>query len=284
MSNAIEVRGLCKTYRDFELDHLDLTVPTGCIVGLVGENGAGKTTTLKAILNTIHPDNGTIQVLGSSSSDPAVHSRIGVVFEDSFFYETLTPAEVGRILAGMQPKWDMNEYTRLIERFHLPAKKPIKEMSRGMRMKFRLAAALGHHPDLLILDEPSSGLDPVMRGEFLDLLQQFILDGQHSVLFSSHITSDIEKVADIVAYLHQGRLVFQLEKDELLERYGLLRCAAAQMDTLPSELIVTRRQSSFSCEALVQFPDKVRKLLPNAVIDRVSIDEIMQFISGRDEQ
>lgn len=282
MDHLIEVRGLCKEYRNFTLSQVDLTVPAGCIVGLVGENGAGKTTTLKAIMNAIPLDSGTVQVLGSSCADPAVRSRIGVVFEDAFFYETLTPLQVARVLAKVQPNWDMDEYSRLLNAFSLSSKQPIKDMSRGMRMKLQLAAALGHHPQLLILDEPTGGLDPVMRGEFLSFLQQFILDGEHSVLFSSHITEDIEKVSDWVAYLHSGRLVFQLETDTLSERYGILRCSAAQLDKLPAEWIQGRRTTSVSCEALVLEPARVRELMPDAVLDRARIDDIMQFTSGRD--
>lgn len=282
MNNLIEVRGLCKTYRNFALSQVDLTVPCGCIVGLVGENGAGKTTTLKAIMNAIHPDSGIIQVLGKSCADPHVRSRIGVVFEDTFFYETLTPMHLNRILCKIHPNWDANEYFDLLKKFQLPSEKPIKDMSRGMRMKLRLAAALGHHPQLLILDEPTAGLDPVGRSEFLDFLQQFILDGTHSVLFSSHITSDIEKVADWVAYLHNGRLIFQLEKDTLLEHYGILRCSHAQMDTLPEHLIQGHRTTAFCCEALVLEPARVKQLLPDSVVDAAKIDDIMRFTSRRD--
>lgn len=282
MSNAIEIRGLCKHYTDFTLEQLDLTVPYGSIVGLVGENGAGKTTTLKALLGAIRPDSGTIQLLDGHASDTKVRSRIGLVFEDSFFYETCTPEQVGKVLAKIHSHWDAQHYSSLLQHFELSPKKAIKDMSRGMRMKARLAAAMGHNPQLLILDEPTSGLDPVARQEFLEILQDFILDGQNSVLMSSHITSDLEKVADEIAYLHKGRLEFQMEKDALLEHFRILRCSAAQMDTLPPELILHRQQSAYSCAALVQDPKRVKALLPHAVLDGAGIDEIMQFYSGRD--
>lgn len=283
VSYAIEVRGLAKHYQDFTLGPLDLTVPNGSIVGLVGENGAGKTTTLKSILNAIRPDGGSIRVLGGSGADKAVRARLGVVFEDAFFYETCTPAEVGKALGRIQPGWDAGEYSRLLREFELPEKKLIKDMSRGMRMKFRLAAALAHRPDLLILDEATSGLDPVVRGEVLELLQAHVLSENHSVLLSSHITADLEKIADSIAYIHKGRLLFQMDKDALLESYGILRCPAANMDALPPELVVHRRAGGFGGEALVREAEKVRRLLPNAVVDRASIDEIMQFYTAKDK-
>lgn len=280
---AIAVRGLQKRYPDFTLGPLDLTVPRGSIVGLVGENGAGKTTTLKAILGAVRADAGSIRLLGSDSADKAVRAKIGVVFEDAFFYETCTPAEVGRSLGRIQPGWDGDEYARLLRGFELPEKKLIKDMSRGMRMKFRLAAALAHRPELLILDEATSGLDPVVRGELLDLLQTYVLDENHSVLLSSHITGDLEKIADEIAYIHKGTLLFQQNKDQLLESYGILRCGAAGMEALPPELLVYRRSGAFGCEALVREAGKVRRLLPDAVVDRASIDEIMQFYTARDK-
>lgn len=280
---AIEARGLQKRYPDFTLGPIDLTVSRGSIVGLVGENGAGKTTTLKAILGALHPDAGSIRLLGGGSTDRAVKARIGVVFEDAFFYETCTPAEVGRALSHIQPGWDGAEYARLLRGFELPEKKLIKDMSRGMRMKFRLAAALAHRPELLILDEATSGLDPVVRGELLDLLQTYVLNENHSVLLSSHITGDLEKIADEIAYIHKGVLLFQQNKDELLESYGILRCGAAGLDALPPELLICRRSGAFGSEALVQKPEQVRRLLPDAVVDRASIDEIMQFYTARDK-
>lgn len=280
---AIEVRGLTKRYKDFTLGPLDLTVPGGSIVGLVGENGAGKTTTLKSILNAIRPDSGSIRVLGGSSADKAVRAKLGVVFEDAFFYETCTPAEVGRALAHLQPGWDGGEYARLLREFELPEKKLIKDMSRGMRMKFRLAAALAHGPELLILDEATSGLDPVVRSEVLELLQTHVLSENHSVLLSSHITTDLEKIADEIAYIHKGKLLFQMNKDALLESYGILRCGAAEMDALPAGLLVHRHAGAFGCEALVREAGKVRRLLPDAIVDRASIDEIMQFYTAKDK-
>lgn len=284
MENAICIRGLCKHYEDFSLENLDLTVPTGTIVGFVGENGAGKTTTLKAIFGAIRTDGGSIEVLGCTDPDRLDKSQIGVVMEDSFFYETLTPRQVNSIMKSLQPGWDSAEFARLLHDYQLPEKKLIKDMSKGMRMKFRLATALAHKPKLLILDEATSGLDPVVRGEVLDYLRDYIQDENHSVLMSSHITSDLEKVADSIAYLHKGRLLFQMERDELLEKYGVLRCSPEQLEALDNRLKVATRKTGFTCETLVNDAVAARRALPDAVIDRASIEDIMQFYTGRDAQ
>lgn len=284
MENAICIRGLCKHYEDFSLENLDLTVPTGTIVGFVGENGAGKTTTLKAIFGAIRTDGGSIEVLGCADPDRLDKSQIGVVMEDSFFYETLTPRQVNSIMKSLQPGWDSAEFARLLRDYQLPEKKLIKDMSKGMRMKFRLATALAHKPKLLILDEATSGLDPVVRGEVLDYLRDYIQDENHSVLMSSHITSDLEKVADSIAYLHKGRLLFQMDRDELLEQYGVLRCSPEQLEVLDSRLKVATRKTGFTCETLVSDAAAARRALPDAVIDRASIEDIMQFYTGRDAQ
>lgn len=284
MENAICIRGLCKHYEDFSLENLNLTVPTGTIVGFVGENGAGKTTTLKAIFGAIRTDRGSIEVLGCTDPDRLDKSQIGVVMEDSFFYETLTPRQVNSIMKSLQPGWDSAEFARLLHDYQLPEKKLIKDMSKGMRMKFRLATALAHKPKLLILDEATSGLDPVVRGEVLDYLRDYIQDENHSVLMSSHITSDLEKVADSIAYLHKGRLLFQMDRDELLEKYGVLRCSPEQLEVLDNRLKVATRKTGFTCETLVNDAAAARRALPDAVIDRASIEDIMQFYTGRDAQ
>lgn len=284
MEYAIQVSGLCKRYKDFSLQDVALNVPTGSIVGFVGENGAGKTTTLKAILGAIRTDGGQVEVLGGSAADAAVRAQIGVVFEDAFFYETMTPIQVGKSLVGMQPGFDSLYYKELLRRFDLPEKKVIKDMSRGMRMKLRLAAALAHRPKLLILDEATSGLDPVMRGEILDMLREFILDDAHSVLISSHITSDLEKIADSIVYIQHGRILFQMEKDRLLEQYGVVRCSADQLSRLPSGLVVAKRQGAFALEALVKDRAEAMHWLPGAVVDKASIEDIMQFYAGRENR
>lgn len=284
MDNAIRVQGLCKHYPDFSLENVSFTVPTGTIVGFIGENGAGKTTTLKALLGAIHIDSGTIEILGCKNPEQVDKSQIGVVFEDSFFPETLTPHQINKIMMHIQPHWSSDTFFSLIKKFQLPEKKPTKDMSKGMRMKFRLAAALAHNPKLLILDEATSGLDPVVRSEVLDYLREYIQDESHSVLISSHITSDLEKIADSIVYLHNGKLVFQMQKDDLLEHYGILKCPKEQLSQIPAELCVFTHHSAFTCETLVSDAQTVQHLLPNAIMDRASIDDIMQFFTRRDAQ
>ena len=284
MENLIEIQGLCKHYKDFTLDHIDLTVPEGQIVGLIGENGAGKTTTLKAVLGVIRPDGGTIRLLGGDPGDPAIRSQVGVVFEDSYFYGGLCARQIDRIMAGIHATWDSALFHGYCRRFDLEEGKPVKDFSRGMRMKMSLATALAHRPKLLVMDEATSGLDPVIRGEMLDLFLEFIQDEGHGVLMSSHITADLERIADQIAYIHKGKLLFQQDKDLLLEDMAILRCSAGEIDSLPKNLVVARRGGAYGSAALVRHPQNVRRLLPSAVLDRADIDEIMQFISGGDKQ
>ena len=284
MENLIEIQGLCKHYKDFTLDHIDLTVPEGQIVGLIGENGAGKTTTLKALLGVIRPDGGTIRLLGGDPGDPAIRSQVGVVFEDSYFYGGLCARQIERIMAGIHATWDSALFHGYCRRFDLEEGKPVKDFSRGMRMKMSLATALAHRPKLLVMDEATSGLDPVVRGEMLDLFLEFIQDEGHGVLMSSHITADLERIADQIAYIHKGKLLFQQDKDLLLEDMAVLRCSAREIDTLPKNLVVARQGGAYGAAALVRHPQNVRRLLPSAVLDRADIDEIMQFISGGDKQ
>ena len=286
MENAIEVRGLCKAFakKDFSLQDLDLTVPKGSIVGLIGENGAGKTTTLKCILGILRKDAGEIDLLGGTPG-PAVIAQVGTVFEDAYFPASLTTRQIARILRGMyRADWDQALFETLCRRFDLTEGKMVKDFSRGMRMKLSLATALAHHPRLLILDEATSGLDPVVRGEILDLFLEFIQDEDHSILLSSHITSDLEQVADSIAYLHHGKLLFHEDKDALLQEYGLLRCSRSQLEKLPAGTVVHTREGAFGCESLVKGRTEVQQLLPEAVCDPAAIDDIMRFYSGRDAQ
>ncbi len=284
MEYSIQVHGLCKNYKDFSLQNVTLNVPTGSIVGFVGENGAGKTTTLKAILGAIRIDGGEVEVLGGTAQDKAVRAQIGIVFEDAFFYETMTPVQVGKSLAGMRPGFDKQHYAELLARFDLPPKKIIKDMSRGMRMKLRLAAALAPRPRLLILDEATSGLDPVMRGEILDMLRDYIQDEAHSVLISSHITSDLEKIADSIVYIQHGKVLFQMDKDRLLEQYGVVRCSPDELSRLPAGLVVAQRKGAFALEALVKDRAEAGLWLRSAVVDKASIEDIMQFYAGRENR
>ena len=232
MKEAVVLHGVQKQYRDFKLGPLDLTVPAGTIVGLVGENGAGKTTTLRLLCGVSRPDAGQVTLLGGQPTDAAQRRRIGVVFEDAYFYGTLTARQIGKSMAGIfGEQWDAARFD-------------------GM----------------------------------LDLFLEYIQDERHSILMSSHITSDLEQVADSIAYLHHGQLLFHEDKDTLLQEYGLLRCARHDLETLPPDCVVFVREGTFGCEALVKQRETVRHLLPGAVCDPAGIDDIMRYYSGRDAQ
>ena len=285
MTNSIEIRGLCKSYGDFALQDVNLTLPGGTIMGLIGENGAGKTTTIKCILNLVRRDAGEITLMGHDNlrEEKLAKEDIGVVLDECFFHDTLRPRDVGRILAPMFRDWDGGLFQDYLDKFQLPEGKLIKEFSRGMKMKLSLAAALAHRPKLLILDEATAGLDPVVRDEILEEFLAFVCDEDHAILLSSHITGDLEKVADYITYLHQGEVVLSGAKDDILERYGRVGCTAGQLAALPREELVRVRRGQFGCEALVADRAAFRRRHPELPVDRVTLDDIMVFV-GRGEQ
>ena len=285
LTTAAALRGATKHYKTFTLGPVDLAVPAGSILGLIGENGAGKTTALKLLCGAIRPDGGSVELLGGSPADPAIRARIGVVFEDAYFPDCFNAACVGKSMAGIFGKrWDTAKFDALVRRFELDGSKKIKEYSRGMRLKLSLAAALAHGPELLVLDEATAGLDPVVRGELMDLFLEFIQDERHSIIMSSHITADLEQVADSIAYLHNGQLLFQENKDDLLQEYGVLHCGEDVLTSLPAGLVVFTRRGAYGCESLVRERRTVQELLPEAVCDAARLDDIMRFYSGRDAQ
>ena len=275
-ASTAALRGITKQYKDFTLGPVDMTVPAGSIVGLIGENGAGKTTLLKILCGVNRADDGTVDLLGGSPADAATRAKIGVVFEDAFFYGSFTAAQVGRSMAGVYgARWNAETFAAYLRRFGLDA---------GKKLKVSLAAALAHDPELLVLDEATAGLDPVVRGELLDLFLEFIQDERHSIIMSSHITADLEQVADSIAYLHNGQLLFQENKDDLLQEYGVLHCGEDVLTSLPAGLVVFTRRGAYGCESLVRERRTVQELLPEAVCDAARLDDIMRFYSGRDAQ
>ena len=285
LTTAAALRGATKHYKTFALGPVDLAVPAGSILGLIGENGAGKTTALKLLCGAIRPAGGSVELLGGSPADPAIRARIGVVFEDAYFPDCFNAACVGKSMAGIFGKrWDTAKFDALVRRFELDGSKKIKEYSRGMRLKLSLAAALAHDPELLVLDEATAGLDPVVRGELLDLFLEFIQDERHSIVMSSHITADLEQIADSIAYLHNGQLLFQENKDDLLQEYGVLHCGEDVLTSLPAGLVVFTRRGAYGCESLVRERRTVQELLPEAVCDAARLGDIMRFYSGRDAQ
>ena len=250
-------------------------------MGFIGENGAGKTTTIKAILGLVHADAGEITVLGQpvTRKSHAANAHVGVVMEGAFFSSTFTTAEVAGVMRLVHPAWDDALYWQLCRRFSLPEKKPYKEFSRGMRVKLAFAAALAHRPQLLVLDEATSGLDPVVRSEMLDLFLEFIQDEEHSILLSSHITSDLEKVADYITFIHAGKIVFSKTKDDILEQYGVVKCEKARAAALDGAHILGRRDSKFDAELLVDNRPEVARLYPGILTEQATIDDIMTFFA-----
>ena len=277
MNNALEISHLTKDYGAFKLDDVSLTVPGGTIMGLIGENGAGKSTTIKCILNLIRRDEGTITVFGMDNlqQEREVKEQTGVVLDEVLFHDMLRPRQVGKILSGLYPNWDEALFTHYLEKFGLTGKKTVKEFSRGMKMKLAIAAAFAAKPRLLILDEATSGLDPVVRDEILDEFLAFIQDEDHAILISSHITSDLEKVADYITYLHNGRVVVSGAKDELLDTYGKLVCSKTDLERVDQSLLAGKRVGQFGCEALVKDRHTFARRYPALTVDPITLEDIM---------
>lgn len=272
--NALEIRGLTKHFADFTLEDLNLTLPGGCILGLIGENGAGKSTTIRLILGMLHADSGTVTVLGRDSRENPVLTKqdIGVVLDEVGIPECMTPKQVGKVMAYVFLHWNAETYQRLLTRFSLPENKKFKEFSKGMKMKLGLAVALSHEAKLLILDEATGGLDPVVRDEVVDMLAEFTRDETHAILISSHIVSDLEKLCDYVAFLHKGKLLLCEEKDLLLSEYGILHC---KPEELPEEGILHKKQNAYGVEAIVR-RDAVK---PETALSPISMEELFVFMS-----
>lgn len=251
--NAIEITDLSKSYKDFRLDKLNLTLPSGCIMGLIGENGAGKSTTIKLILDLIKRDSGTVKILGRDNRDNFALTKedIGVVLDDVGIPEYLNPKEVNKIMSYAYSNWNEKVYYYLLDKFSVPKDKNFKEFSKGTKMKLGIAIALSHGAKLLILDEATSGLDPVAREEILEIFFNFTRNENHSILISSHIVSDLEKICDYIAFLHKGKLLLCEEKDILKEQYGIINCTHDFLRTLPPHAVMGARYSPYGAEAIV---------------------------------
>ena len=283
MSNVIEIRGLTKRYKDFTLDNLNLDLPAGCVLGLVGENGAGKSTTIRLIMDALERDGGTVSVLGVDNKSPAFHALkedIGVVLDETFVPDILSAKQLGKIMAGTFKSWEQATYESWLRRLELPEDKRFKEYSRGMTMKLGIAAALSHGAKLLLLDEATGGLDPMVREELLEVFADFAAQDGHAVLLSSHIVSDLERICDYIAFLHKGRLVLCEEKDVLLEKYGILKCSKEQLQNIPAGAVHGVRIGNYGAEALVE-----REFMPrDAVIDRPTLEDIILYLSKEESK
>ena len=274
--NALELKNVSKSFSGFCLDNLSLTLPSGCIMGLIGENGAGKSTTIKLILDMLHKDSGTITILGRDNGKDIslIKEDIGVVMDEVGIPECLTAKQVGKVMKHTFRNWNMAEYNRLLQKLSLPDNKPFKDFSRGMKMKLGIAVAMSHGAKLLLLDEPTSGLDPVVRDEVVDMFYDFTRDENHSILISSHIVSDLEKLCDYVAFLHKGKLLLCEEKDVLLSEYGIIHCTVERLAELDKNLIKYRKETPYGAEVIV-----ARKDSPDGFkLSPISIEELFVFM------
>ena len=278
MKNAIEIRNLVKNYGDkFTLGEINLDIPSGIIIGLIGENGAGKTTLIKSILNIIRTDKGNIKIFEKDIkiNESEIKENIGVVLDNMFFPELLMPKDINSIMKDVYKNWDEQLFNKYLSEFKLKNNQSIKSMSKGMRKKLEIATALSHHPKLLILDEPTSGLDPVVRNEVLDIFLDFIQDEEHTILLSTHITSDLEHIADKIIFINQGKVVLDQSRDDLLDNYGILKCDVDKFDTISKDDIIAYKKNKYDYEILINDINKIRKKYKDFIVDKITLEELM---------
>ena len=282
MDNILELELVSKTFpkSNYTLDKVSFSIPYGAIMGFVGENGAGKTTTIGCILNTVAKDSGTIKLFGKemSDDDTDIREKIGVVFDGENFPGYLNAEELAKIMQGLYKNWDNELFQKYLRDFSLSAKQKIKSYSRGMTMKLAISVALSHHPQLLILDEATSGLDPIMRDEILDVFLEFVQEEDHSILLSSHITSDLEKIADYITFIHNGKLIMTVSKNDLVYNYAVMRCKENQFLALDPADIITYRKRDFQIDVLVSDCKAMQRKYKEIVIDHVSVDEFFLLL------
>ena len=282
MENILELQQICKSFpkSNFILDKLSFSLPYGAILGFVGENGAGKTTTIGCILNTVRKDSGMVKLFGKEMRDidTDIREKIGVVYDGDNFPGFWTAKQLSQVMEGIYTQWDNALFQKYLEDFHLPVKQKIKNYSRGMTMKLAIAVALSHHPQLLILDEATSGLDPIMRDEMLDVFLEFVQEESHSILLSSHITSDLEKVADYITFIHNGKLIMTKTKNDLVYNYAVMRCKESQFLALDPGDIIAYRKRDFQIDVLVNNGKEAQRKYKGSVVDHVSVDEIMLLL------
>ena len=282
MDNILELHQVCKTFpkTNFTLDHVSFSIPYGSIMGFVGENGAGKTTTIGCVLNTVSKDSGTIKIFGKelADTDTELKEKIGVVYDGDNFPAYWTAEQLSDVMQGLYANWDNDLFKKYLNDFRLLPNQKIKSYSRGMTMKLAVAAALSHHPQLLILDEATSGLDPIMRDDMLDVFLEFVQDENHSILLSSHITSDLEKIADYITFIHNGKLIMAASKNDLVYNFAVMRCKESQFLELDPGDILVYRKRDYQIDVLVSNGNEIQRKYRNAVIDHVSVDEIILLL------
>lgn len=277
MDNIIKVNNLTKTYENFKLDNITLEMKKGSIIGLIGENGAGKTTLIKLLLGLIRKDKGDILIFNQKLNNK-VKEDIGIVLDDSFFPEVIKVKDINSIMKNIYKSWDEQLFFKYLKDFSLNENMLIKNLSKGMKKKLEIITALAHHPKLLILDEPTSGLDPIVRKEILDIFLDFIENGENSILFSSHITSDIESIADYIVFIDNGKLVFDKEKDDILDNYGIVKCSDNDFKKISKDNIISYLKNKYNYEVLVNDRKKVKKNNSDIVIDKATLEDIMLLI------
>ena len=284
--NAIEIKGITKRYDGFTLDNLSFNVPKGSIMGFVGQNGAGKSTTINTILNIIKPDDGEIKIFGLDhiKDEIEIKKSISAVFDELPFHEELNAKQLNTVLGNIFPQWSKETFQSYLDKFALPSKKKFAKFSKGMKMKVQIAAALSHNAKLLIMDEATTGLDPVVRNEILDIFLEFLQDEDHSILMSSHITSDLEKIADSVTFIDKGKLLLTGYKDDILSSHGLIKCSKSDYAELDKNDIISARINDYSVEALVNDKNKCLKKYSGAVIDQTTLEEIMLYYVNREKK
>lgn len=280
MNNVLEINNITKDYKKFKIDNISFNLPKGYIMGFIGANGAGKTTTIKLILNMIKRDSGEIKVFGLDNirEEERIKEQIGVVFDECYYLEDWTLNDVEKAVSMFYKNWNSSIYEKYLKEFNLARDKKVKDLSRGMRMKLMIAVAFSHEAKLLILDEPTSGLDPVARDEFLDILRDYIEDEEKSVIFSSHITSDIEKIADYIAYINNGKIIFTGEKDEFLEKYCIIKGGKEDITESQKKEIIGLRIHSTGFEGLIELKKAVG-FSSKVIIEKASLDEIMIYMN-----
>lgn len=278
--NCIEIKGITKKYKKFTLDNVSIEVPYGTVMGFVGENGAGKTTTIKAILGLLVPDSGSVTVMGENAYDMSngTREKIGVVFDTPPFPQNLNAKQLNTVFKNMYKSWDSESFFNLLDKFDIPTDKKLKTFSRGMGMRFSIAQALSHKAELLVLDEPTGGLDPIVRSEIIDILRDFMTDENHTIFISTHITSDLDRLADYICFVHKGKVVFTEERNELIEKYRILKCTDEQLSLIDKNDIIGMRKGRFQNEVLTNAADKY----PDIAADKPNIDEIMVYLISGD--
>lgn len=282
--DILKVENLSKNYVDFNLNNISFNLPKGSIMGLIGENGAGKTTTIKLILNLIRKNSGSIKIfdLDNITNEQKIKQDLGVVLDESYFHDNLKPKDIAKIMKSFYNEWDKKVFHHYLNKFKLPEDKIVKDYSKGMKMKLSIAVALSHNPKLLILDEPTGGLDPVVRNEILDIFLDFIQDEEKSILFSTHITYDLDKIADYITFIHDGSLVFSKSKDEILDNYGILKCNEKDFSKINKDNIINYRKSQFGYEVLIKNKQNVKDY-KGYVIDSVNLEDVMLFYIRRED-